>query len=415
MQKENRIMGFGSFSNEATNESNPKWRNSIERESKLYLRENDPRSEFNRDYNRILHCTAYRRLKRKTQVFFATENDHICTRIEHVNHVVSVSHTISSALGLNTQLTSAIAIGHDLGHAPFGHEGEKILKDIAANKIGDAFWHEKNSLHFVDDLETLPDPNNRQCNLSLTYAVRDGIISHCGKVDDNYIKPRKEAIDLKEIKKPNEYLPYTWEACVVKIADKIAFLGRDIEDAFTLKLLSLSKLRQLNQIIKDTAKVKLSEINNTVLMHDFILDLIESSSPDSGIMFSTKYMELILKIKKFNYENIYMNPHLNYFKRYARVMVESIFKILSSFDHSTNLLSQLEPYKLRYPLLIETFYDWIIKYTDIDIEEKESKKYYNKIVYKINDRKDYLRAIIDFISGMTDSFAIKVFREITTF
>ena len=116
-----------SFAKVRTDESNPKWENSIKRQSSLYNRGNGIRSEFERDYTRILHCEAYRRLKHKTQVFFATSNDHVCTRMEHVTHVASVASTIAKHLGLNQELTQAIAIGHDIGHAPFGHTGEDIL------------------------------------------------------------------------------------------------------------------------------------------------------------------------------------------------------------------------------------------------------------------------------------------------
>ena len=122
------------FEKVAMVEGNEKFENAVSRIEKLY----DPiygdapmRSEFDRDYTRIINCNAYRRLKHKTQVFYSPENDHICTRIEHVMHVESVSYTIAKYLGLNTELTKAIAMGHDLGHSPFGHEGEKILSENA--------------------------------------------------------------------------------------------------------------------------------------------------------------------------------------------------------------------------------------------------------------------------------------------
>ena len=140
----------GSFKNEAANEQNQNWENIISRKSPLYRRENDVRSDFERDYTRIIHCNAYRRLKHKTQVFFSPENDHICTRLEHVNHVDSISYTISNYLGLNTELTRAIAVSHDLGHSPFGHAGEKILSKLSQRDLGVSFWHEKNGLDFVD-------------------------------------------------------------------------------------------------------------------------------------------------------------------------------------------------------------------------------------------------------------------------
>ena len=121
---------MGVFTNEAMNEHNPKWKAAVHRIDELYKKKEDMRSEFERDYTRILHSESYRKLKHKTQVFFETQNDLVCTRIEHVNHVESVSTTIAKSLGLNRDLTSAIAIGHDLGHAPFGHEGETVLSDL---------------------------------------------------------------------------------------------------------------------------------------------------------------------------------------------------------------------------------------------------------------------------------------------
>ena len=134
------------FKEYSSNEKNPDWEKHIERENQLYQRKNDIRSEYERDYTRILHSLAYRRLKHKTQVFFNIDNDHVCTRMEHVQHVESVSCTIAKYLGLNVDLTRAIAMGHDLGHAPFGHEGEVELTNIR-NEIGlDDFWHERNSL-----------------------------------------------------------------------------------------------------------------------------------------------------------------------------------------------------------------------------------------------------------------------------
>ncbi|MBQ3086974.1 MAG: HD domain-containing protein, partial [Clostridia bacterium] len=127
------------------------------RRTPLYTKDNDTRSFFERDYTRILHSLAYRRLKHKTQVFFNISNDHICTRMEHVSHVESVATTISKSLGLNIELTRAIAMGHDLGHAPFGHQGERKLHKLSKEHLGVSFFHEKNGLRFVDHIELLED------------------------------------------------------------------------------------------------------------------------------------------------------------------------------------------------------------------------------------------------------------------
>ena len=177
--------------NVAITKNNSKWENAIKRENELYYRGNDIRSEFERDYTRIIHSQGYRRLKHKTQVFFSPQNDHICTRIEHVALVESISYTIAKYLGLNTELTKAIATAHDIGHSPFGHQGEKILSEIKQRELGEIFWHEKNGLELVDKIELLEDPNEQKTNLNLTYAVRDGIVSHCGEIDENGLKPRE--------------------------------------------------------------------------------------------------------------------------------------------------------------------------------------------------------------------------------
>lgn len=396
---------------------NSKWSNSINRKNDLYNKKNDIRSDFARDYNRILHSNAYRRLKHKTQVFFATDHDHICTRIEHVNHVSSVSHTISKFLGLNTELTKSIAIGHDLGHAPFGHKGEEILKEIVEEHLDEKFWHEKNSLRVVDDLETLPDTEGNQENLNLTYGVRDGIVCHCGEVNENSIFPREDNINLNNIKKAGDFSPYTWEGCVVKVSDKISYLGRDIEDAMLLKILSFSQMKELRNIIKDTINYNFSfkEVNNTVLMHEFITDLCKQSSPESGIVFSEKYLKLINKVKEFNYNNIYLNTRLDNFKSYAELIIKSIYNNLFKYYDKQNTLNNLKKDINIFPLVIRSFSDWIIKYSDIKRDERKDNKYKNKIVYNINKKEDYVRAIVDYISSMTDKYAIKSFNEFIKF
>lgn len=408
-----KLLRAGKFSEVSINEGNPRWEECIKRHQGMYSRKDDIRSEFARDYNRILHSTAYRRLKHKTQVFFATRNDHICTRIEHVNHVAAVSYTISKYLELNTELTNAIAIGHDLGHAPFGHAGERVLSEITQRELEDSFWHERNSLRFVDLCETLPDDQGKEQNLNLTYAVRDGIISHCGEVDDNVLYPRKENIALEGIASPSEYLPYTWEGCIVKIADKIAYLGRDIEDALLLDILRPGQIRKLSKIFKEQyGDLRIDAINNTVLMHHFVVDLCESSSPAGGIRFSEKHLHLLMSLKKFSSDQIYNHERLVIYKKYAKLVIESIFSILKSFYRNGETLSEINNNRKVFPLLAEHFARWLLKYSNLRVDEE---KYQNSIVYDIGSKRDYAQAIIDFISGMTDNFAIGVFNELTSF
>jgi dGTPase len=399
------------FINVAAKPGNSKWKKSVMRIHDLSLRKNDIRTDFERDYNRILHCAAYRRLKHKTQVFYATRNDLICTRIEHVNHVNSVSYTIAKFLGLNTGLTTAIALGHDLGHAPFGHSGEKILNSIAVKVLGTSFWHEKNGLRVVDKIETLENSEGKEKNLNLTYAVRDGIVSHCGEVNEKALFPRENSFDLEKITKPNEYPPYTWEGCVVKIADKISYLGRDIEDALRLDILSDLQLDELKKIVR----VNLKEINNTILMHDFVTDLCKNSSPARGICLSSRYLDLINHVKAFNYANIYHHKRLNNYIRFAELILHSVYDTLEDLYDGKNTLKQIDSSAVLYPELCSSFKAWLEKYSDHTNRKKNGCKFENEVLYHAGNRNDHTLAIIDFMSSMTDHFAIRVFNELTSF
>jgi len=412
--KKNYKIRNNAFFENSMNINNPKWSNCIERNSKLYQRYDDIRSDFSRDFNRILHCTAYRRLKHKTQVFFSPSNDHICTRIEHVNHVTSISYTIANFLGLNTELTNAIAIAHDIGHTPFGHAGEKILNDISNTEFNLDFSHEFNGLNFVDNIETLEDPNGNYQNLNLTYAVRDGIVCHCGEVDEQNIFPRNDFIDLEIIQKANEYNPYTWEGCVVKISDKIAYLGRDIEDAILLEILSESQLKKLISSIKNFRKIKIEEINNAIIIHDLILDICKNSSLENGISLSDEFYQIMKTLKEFNYDNIYYHPRLKIYKKYADFVINTIFQILIEMYDNKNTYDNIKKYSKIYPLLIKTFSEWLMKLSR-NSTLPESIKYQNKKLYNLMNHTDYCKSIIDYISGMTDLFAIKVFNEIMRF
>ena len=388
------------FEKYSANENNPNWNKIISRESPLYNRNNFMRSEFERDYTRIIHSTAYRRLKHKTQVFFSPENDHICTRIEHVTHVESISYTIAKNLGLNTELTKAIAVAHDVGHSPFGHEGEKILSDISNRDLGISFWHEKNGLELVDNIELLEDTERFKQNLDLTYAVRDGIISHCGEIDENCLKPRKEFIDLNDYKFPNQYAPYTWEGCVVKISDKISYLCRDIEDAITLK------------IFKDIPGEE-DIINNTNLINNLIYDLCENSSPEKGLCLSENALNLMNRIKAFNYKYIYASDRIKPSTRYFRVVINEIYNLLKSMYDGQNTLNKLNDVSDIYPNLCKGFINFITDYYDFD--NRENLRLKNKVLFSIDNEKDFYKAIIYYISGMTDNFAIEIYNEIIHF
>lgn len=410
-------MAKNSFARHAASPENSKWEQLIKRSSDLYERADDIRSPFARDYTRILHSNAYRRLKHKSQVFCNIENDHICTRMEHVTHVESVSYTIAKYLGLNDELTQAIAAGHDLGHAPFGHQGEKILGELKEEYLGEKFWHEKNSVRFVDDIELLADNYNKYRNLDLTYAVRDGIISHCGEVDENELRPREELFDLKEFDSPGKYRPATWEGCIVKISDKIAYVGRDIEDAINLGIL---EKEQQDELVEMARANDVHALNTTVIMHNMIIDICENSSPERGICLSERFLEQLNRIKAFNYKYIYYSDRLEPFRQYSRLLLRQLFGVLKSAWSGSATWRNLKEIEKFNPALAGEFLRWLARYCREDSVPEEystiaSECENRKIYGALDDEKDYINAILDYISGMTDSFAVKVFNEMLSY
>lgn len=388
-------------------EENPKWENMISREKPLYKRDDDLRSEFERDYTRIIHSNSYRRMKHKTQVIFSPENDHICTRVEHVTHVESISYTIAKYFGLNLELTKTIATAHDLGHSPFGHAGEKILSNILEKDVEEKFWHEKNGVDCVDKIELLEDTDGNYQNLNLTYAARDGIISHCGEIDERCLKPRENFIDLVDYTKPNMYAPYTWEGCVVKISDKISYLGRDIEDAVTLGILD-EHLEELHSILRESPN---KVINNTIIINSLIQDLCENSTVEEGLKFSKDTFNWINKLKDFNYKYIYGDLKVRKAIAYFELIINEIYNVLKLTYDGRYTYEKLMKAKKYYPELISSFYEWIIKYWNLERPENMN----NSVVFDMNNERDYYKAIVYYISGMTDNFAIEMYNRIIRF
>ena len=252
-------------------------------------RKEDFRGSYYRDTTAIIHSSPFRRLKHKTQVFFAPSNDHICTRMEHVLHVSSIASTICRPLGLDTELAWAIGMGHDLGHTPFGHVGEIIMDKICKQKGLGNFEHEVNSLRVVDRL------SEKGKGLNLTYAVRDGIVSHCGEHFVQRIKPSFEIKDLDGIKTRIGLIPTTFEATVVRFSDSIAYLGRDFEDA--------SRLGILTKPLPDCVKRDLGSTNGEII-NTLVTDIIENSSQSEGIGFSDKVYKAVEVMKDYNYNYI---------------------------------------------------------------------------------------------------------------
>lgn len=406
---------MGIFSEFAAKPGNQNWEELIKRNLPLDIRHEDVRSPFARDYTRILHSRGYRRMKNKTQVFFNIDKDHICTRMEHVAHVESVSGTIAGYLGLNTELTKAISIGHDIGHAPFGHQGERVLDEISKKHLGKSFWHEKNGLHFVDDVELLANSYNEKRNLGLTYAVRDGIISHCGEVDQNGLHPRKELIDLSDFTEPGQFQPATWEGCVVKISDKIAYVGRDIEDAVSLGFIDEEGRRQLLKLARTNDE---KVMNTTVIMYNLIQDICENSSPEKGICLSDKFSNQLNEIKEFNLRYIYRNKLFQPYQEYSVLVINQIFESLLDLYDPEMIWANIAKEKQYKPDTMDSFEGWLAEYCEEEfVPEGElkqtAKACKNRKIYgRLETKELYVQAVIDYISGMTDRFAIKVFNEL---
>lgn len=392
----------------AANEKNPKWENISQRAVPLYHQEGDMRTVFERDYTRIINSSAYKRLKNKTQVFFSPQGDHICTRIEHVNHVESISYTIAKYLGLNIELTRAISVAHDLGHAPFGHKGERFISRIAEKEIGQNFWHEKNGLWVVDHTELLEDSDKCRRNLNLTYAVRDGIVSHCGEVSEGGIKPREEFIDLeKEYTAPSLYQPYTYEACVVKLADRISYIGRDINDAMDLGIITEE---MFNELQAELSEVLGEKMNNTILLNKIISNVCDNSDPERGISLSPEMKRAMDVVGKFNYKNIYRAKRVEYSDKFFELVIGQIYELLLDTWHGKMTLDELNKMEKLYPDIIKRFRSWLLGYTFLRTPE-----YKNEIIFDISNLTDYKRAIITYISGMTDKFAIETYNQIISF
>ena len=270
------------------------------------------RQQFALDADRILHSRAYTRYIDKTQVFCLIENDHITHRVLHVQLVARAARTIGRFLNLNEDLIEAIALGHDIGHPPFGHDGEAFLAELCRQHGLPPFQHNLQSVRFLDQLER----KGRGWNLSL--QTLDGILCHDGEVHGRSLTPQPAAgfadfdrrLAAKEADPGHPLLPATLEGCVVRLADTISYIGRDIEDAIILGLIRRDD-------IPARCRRTLGESNGTIV-YNLVTDLIAASTvpapgetgPASGatIGFSEEIAAALQELKKFNYERIYLAP-----------------------------------------------------------------------------------------------------------
>ena len=341
-------------------------------------RSEDVRGAYFRDTTAIMHSSPFRRLKHKTQVFFAPSNDHICTRIEHSLHVASIASAICRGLGLDGELAWAIGMGHDLGHAPFGHTGEKIISQMMQEKGLGAFQHKVFSLRVVDKLYPL----------DLTYAVRDGIVCHCGEHFVRSLMPEGKEKDLEAIKTIHGLIPATWEGCVVRFSDQIAYLGRDFEDACRMGVLRREDLpAEVSGVLGRT---------NGEIINSLVNDLIANTNENDGLCFSEPVYAAVRQMKEFNYQKIYrsslMEGYERYFSRLIRLIVGYLDDLFGRFGFDER------PYREEKNMLATGFCRHI----------NEDRQRY------LDNDGNFERLVFDYTAGMTDNFCLDCAGEILT-
>lgn len=326
------------------------------------------RQNFSLDTDRILHSLAYSRYIDKTQVFYLVKNDHITHRVLHVQLVSKISRTIGRLLRLNEDLIEAIALGHDIGHAPFGHDGEKLLSRLSMHYGLGNFLHNLQSVRFLEKIE------RKGKGWNLTLQVLDGILCHDGELHCQALMPDREK-DFnkfhKEIKEkagnPSlDILPMTLEGCVVRMADTISYVGRDIEDAIRLDVIKRND-------IPDECRQVLGETNGTIV-YSLVEDLAGNSIDKPYICFSEKVADALLRLKDFNRAHIY------------------------SGDLPWKQTPKIE---LMFELLFERYLD--------DLEKKDEGseiygEYLKGMSSEYKSRTPEAEIVRDFIAGMTDEF-----------
>lgn len=345
------------------------------------ISEDPARLPWERDFNRILYSSAFKRLKHKTQVFYAPENDHITTRMDHSLQVLSISETICRRLSLNVDLARAIALGHDIGHAPFGHTGEYVLRKICEDKGIGGFSHELNSLRVLDLMKELHGET-----LNLTFEVRDGVVCHCGEKYDRIIAPDRKK-DITQIRDyvPRDEMPSTLEGCVVRYVDRVAYLAADVQDAIALGILVLK------DVPPDVIKILGKDIGE--IIGSLTNDILEQSMERDYIATSERIYGGIGALYEFSKDKIY---RCNVIER-QRPIVEHIVKSL--FDSLTEAMIDTErgQNKRKRGKYKATTYQDMFEFLD-------SMGY--------NDEERVERIVIDFVSGMTDDFAARSFSNL---
>ena len=337
----------------------------------IYLRDvmNDFRTPFFRDIDRIIYTLAFTRYSDKTQVFSFKSNDHLTKRMIHVQYVSKIARTIGRALALNEDLIEASALGHDLGHTPFGHVGEEILNKISLD-CGEGYFN-----HNIHSVRLLMDIENYGKGKDITLQTLDAIMCHNGELPQSEYHPVKKTKEefLKEYKLSykdktiiKKLRPMTLEGCVVRISDLIAYLGRDIEDAMRLNIVSFKD-------IPDSIKKYLGN-NNRDIVNSLINDVIENSLDKSYIKVSDEVYNAIVDLKDFNYKNIYAKAYT----KEERISLERMLNTL--FNCYMN---------------------------DLKYNNKDSniiKSYLSNMNDEYKNSNSHERIVIDYIAGMTDDY-----------
>jgi len=332
------------------------------------------RSSFFRDIDKIIHSKAYTRYIDKTQVFALFDNDHITHRVLHVQFVSKIGRTIGRALKLNEDLIEAIALGHDLGHSPYGHDGERILNDICVQHNIGSFQHNGQSIKCVTELAR----NGKGLNLSL--QVLDGILTHNGEICSKEYTPdynknwEQFKLEYKNTmnnsKNANMIKPMTLEGCVVRVSDIIAYIGKDIEDAIILNLIKREEI----------PKTPLG-ITNKDIVNILVNDIITNSYNKDHLSFSDPIYNALFELKKFNYEKIYQSTKI----------------------------------KVQYNKIVNIFHSLFDKYlVDLTNNNQDSEIlsiFLKNMPKKYKNKTNQKRKVIDFLAGMTDNYLINQFKE----
>ncbi|MGE4413219.1 MAG: deoxyguanosinetriphosphate triphosphohydrolase family protein [Candidatus Caldatribacteriota bacterium] len=340
------------------------------------------RGPFARDRDHILYSGSFRRYIGKTQVIYnaASFDEQLANRSIHTLQVSQIARSIGKVLRLNLDLIEAIALGHDLGHAPFGHDGEKFLQEIAKEQGLNLFFHNVHSLRVVDQLS---DANR---GMNLTFQVRDGIISHDGEANEVVVKPNlaKTEADIQDYivrKQKGEKaitFPATLEGCLVRITDSISYIGQDFEDAVRLGLIKKSNLPPK---IRETLGESNSEIINTLVQ-----DIIKNSYEKNEIRYSQNIAECVFQLKNFNLQHIYENKLL----KKEREKIRKAFFYL--FAHFVQDIKEQKSDSI-------VFQEWIF-----NRGENKGERYL----------KEYLpeEVVLDYLASMTDRYFLNAYRNL---